>query len=536
MREKSRIREDEMTKKEYDKLRKERQLAEEINKLGVSGLVEDEDIVFDEEDYVYKKEQEKKEKSHTDINKDLFDNTIDGKNYSFVIEEHEDKKVEKKSAFKNQNSEAKNESEDFIPILGKTQRLNADKIKRATDKTTVIELEHINRKRASNNTEKGNLSKDDINEQKKNEENNKIVGLARKEKNKSNNEKDRIRQIEDENPCDTDSMQDELASKGEVFEELEAMKAMKKEAISKSVKDKDVKDTVDIPSFKNKVEKADSLEIDEQEAKSSFSINKESLKSKFKSFGENFKIAESDDEVMFSKKKMFRDTIIIIAIVVIIFFAYVFIIKGFKVPTVDETNKNVRVVQSKNASDKSDSEKNSTNTNKETLNEDTSSVSKKTEAEKEKDEAESKASEFDREAEQYKGQKGVYYTVFVGATKDKDGAESVAYNFARRGVKAKVIRNGGYYMLRVGQYFDYNQAYAESKRISAKGIQNYIASRNKYYDLKIAAYQTRIPYLTNEQLKTDYDDLKNQISSTGKNAQYVTNLDEIYNDAMKERQ
>ena len=227
---------------------------------------------------------------------------------------------------------------------------------------------------------------------------------------------------------------------------------------------------------------------------------------------------------------MVRDTVIIIAIVVIIFFAYVFIIKGFKVPSVDETNKNVKVVQSsKGKSDKNDKKADS-------LNEDTSKVAKKTQAEKEKDEAENKASELDREAEKYKGQKGVYYTVFVGATKDKDGAESVAYNFAQRGVKSKVIRNGGYYMLKVGEYFDYNQAYAESNRISAKGIQNYIASRNKYYDLKMAAYQTRIPYLSNEQLKTDYDDLKNQISSTGKNAQYITNLDEIYEDAMKDRQ
>ncbi len=115
-------------------------------------------------------------------------------------------------------------------------------------------------------------------------------------------------------------------------------------------------------------------------------------------------------------------------------------------------------------------------------------------------------------------------------------AESVAYNFARRGVNAKVVRNGGYYMLKVGEYFNYNQAYAQSRRISAKGIQNYIASQNKYYDLKIAAFQTRIPYLSKEQLKTDYDDLKNQISSAGKNEQYVQNLDEIYENALKERQ
>lgn len=90
-------------------------------------------------------------------------------------------------------------------------------------------------------------------------------------------------------------------------------------------------------------------------------------------------------------------------------------------------------------------------------------------------------------------------------------------------------------MLRVGEYFDYNQAYAKSKSIGAKGIQNYIASQNKYFDLKISAYQARIPNLSKEQLKTDYNDLRNQISSTGKNASYVTNLDEIYEQALKEK-
>lgn len=538
MREKSRIREDEMTKKEYDKLRRERQLAEEINKSGGAGFIEDEDIVFDEEDYVYKKEQEKKERRQTDVNKDLFDNTIDGKNNSFVIEDGErnDKEKEVKRIERNtENNVDEEDNDDFKPILGRTQRLHADKIKRATDKTTVIELEHIDRSKKKNKNlverEETSLSKEKKSQNE--EKNSRVLELAKKEK-ASREESDKIREIEDEEPCDTESMEDELLDdEGKVFEELEAMKAMKTEGISVAPIDKDKKAKVDLSSFgkKSKFEESDSEDRDrEARETSSDSEKKGTLKDKFKSFGDNFKLAGNDDEVMFSKKKMVRDTVIIIAIVVIIFFAYVFIIKGFKVPSVDETNKNVKVVQSsKGKSDKNDKKADS-------LNEDTSKVAKKTQAEKEKDEAENKASELDREAEKYKGQKGVYYTVFVGATKDKDGAESVAYNFAQRGVKSKVIRNGGYYMLKVGEYFDYNQAYAESNRISAKGIQNYIASRNKYYDLKMAAYQTRIPYLSNEQLKTDYDDLKNQISSTGKNAQYITNLDEIYEDAMKDRQ
>ena len=228
------------------------------------------------------------------------------------------------------------------------------------------------------------------------------------------------------------------------------------------------------------------------------------------------------------KAKMARDGIIIVAIIAVLFASYVFFIKQFTMPSVEETNnttKNLKVekkVDSKTTSDK-DGHKS------------TAEITQKTEAEKVRDENEAKASELDRQAEQYKNGKGTYYTVFVGATKDKDGAESVANNFANRGVEAQVVRNAGYYMLKVGEFFNYNDAYAKSKSISAKGIQNYIASQNKYYDLKISAYKTRIPNLSKDQLKTDYNDLRNQISSTGKNASYVTNLDEIYEQALKDK-
>ena len=228
------------------------------------------------------------------------------------------------------------------------------------------------------------------------------------------------------------------------------------------------------------------------------------------------------------KAKMARDGIIIVAIIAVLFASYVFFIKQFTMPSVEETNnttKNLKVekkVDSKTTSDKDGSKS-------------TAEITQKTEAEKVRDENEAKASELDRQAEQYKNGKGTYYTVFVGATKDKDGAESVANNFANRGVEAQVVRNAGYYMLKVGEFFNYNDAYAKSKSISAKGIQNYIASQNKYYDLKISAYKTRIPNLSKDQLKTDYNDLRNQISSTGKNASYVTNLDEIYEQALKDK-
>ena len=542
MREKSRIKEDEHIRKEYDKLRKERELAEEINKNGGAGFIEDEDIVFDEEDYVYKKNQEKKEKIHTEVNKDLFDNTIDGKNYSFTIEEDNDGVREYRSEKNNEADDRSRDADDseedfdFKPILGKTQRLQADKIKRATDKTTVIELGHLNRKNKAEENKEASRE-ESANETYKNKDNDsKLVEfVSQKDDSKEDNKaKDSIEEVTDLELVDDgtkDLVKADLYDSPEeehIFEELEAMKAMKTDGISVTPTDKTKKSKVDLSSLGKKAKKEEKNDGDEHDFEDD--ENKPSIKERFKKFSEGV-IPRSDDETtVFSKTKVVRDTIIIVAIVVIIFFAYVFIIKGFKVPSVEQTNKNVKVVQGNSR----ESGKNSNNNN--AINEDPSKVSKKTEADREKDEAESKASALDREADQYKGQKGVYYTVFVGATKDKDGAESVAYNFAQRGVKAKVIRNGGYYMLKVGQYFDYNQAYAESRKISAKGIQNYIAARNKYYDLKIEALQIRMPYLSNEQLKTDYDDLKNQIASTGKNSQYITNLDEIYKDAMKDRQ
>ena len=541
MREKSRIREDELTKKEYSKLMNERQLAEEITKNGSIGFVEDGDIVFDEDDYIYKKEHEKVEKKSSK-NKDLFDNTIDGQLNSFSVdqipeeEEDNDEEIITKEEIEKLNEEEKDE---FKPILGHTQRLHADKIKRASDKTTVIDLDKIKERE---------LKKAEIEEfdKKLNDKAEDVVEEINKNIEKTDEEKiekinrDKVSNVRERKISKEEKTHDksgENIDDGHIFEELEAMKAMRTDNIKSEPVKKEAKSKVDLSSMgkkKNKDKKVPdrikAVEDDKEDSKTKaidFGEKKDAFKKKFENIGKAF--SSDDDGEVFSKKKIARDSIIIIAIVVIIFFGYIFIIKQFKVPSVQETNKNVKITQNvKNKSNKA-------TTSDDAVNESTSKVTQKTEEEKAKDEAESKASALDREAEQYKNGKGVYYTVFVGASKDKDGAEAVAYNFARRGVNAKVVRNGGYYMLKVGEYFDYNQAYAESRKISAKGIQNYISAQNKYYDLKIAAFQERLPYLSNEQLKTDYDDLKNQISSTGKNAQYIKNLDEIYASALKER-
>lgn len=550
MREKSKRREDERIKKEYDKLQSERQLTEEINKNGSMSFVEDEDIIFDENDYVYKKDKEVRRDSSEKINKDLFDNTINGE--ISLDEERIQEDTEKESSIKQSitpddlekyNKEEKNE---FKPILGETQRLHTGNIRRSDDETTVIELGALDSVREKN--KKHPHIKDDVQkiDRKKKiysyEES--LPSKLKADEDKKEYEVKKIEKKTDDKDAKLKKMND-----GHVFEELEAMKAMNCKDISVTPTDSNKKEKVDLSSFgknkhKNKSNKklsVDKVTSTEKVASKNDRPKKEELKqkkenkksidikSKIGNIGKGIVGDDTGETVMFSKKKMIRDTVIVVAIVVLIFFSYIFIIKGFKVPTVEETNKNTKIAQEAKNKANVDSDNKG-------LNKDTKDITQKTEKEKEKDEIEAKAGELDREAAKYKGQKGVYYTVFVGATKDKDGAESVAYNFAQRGIDSKVVRNGGYYMLKVGEYFDYNQAYSQSQKISSKGIQNYIAAQNKYYDLKIEAYQTRIPNLSADQLKTDYEDLKNQISSTGKNSQYVTNLDEIYSEAIKEKQ
>lgn len=259
---------------------------------------------------------------------------------------------------------------------------------------------------------------------------------------------------------------------------------------------------------------------DEEASKSKLAAGISSVFSKMK----------TDDEPGYTKGKVIKDSIIVVALMLVVFFGYTHVIKNFSAPSVSETNKVSQMKADKRSSDK---EAQKSSKNGESV--DTSELAKKNSKIEEEDAITKEASDLDRQADQYKN-KGRYYTVFVGATKDKDGAESVANNFKARGVNSIVIRNAGYYMLKVGEYFDYNQAIVESRRIGAKGIQNYVSAQNKYYDLKIRAFETKIPKLTSEQMKTDYNDLRNQIASSGKDAGYLSNLDEIYQAGLKSKQ
>ncbi len=531
---------------ELSELKSERQIAEEINKNSFNRLI-DKDIVIEETDLAYRKDGFVSD--NRNIN--LFDDSIiDGQITidDLMNDESKEEGSSKTNILSTDEIRQIDEEEgnQFKPILGKTQRLNLRKIEEANKKYQE-ELEAKNYQSEFSDIEKDvNVILEEVNEDR--------VKSIENEAEKINDFEHKFDGAESQEDIDkkyeSDENEKNIESSGE-FEELENLKAMKRDGEITSRFELDNKETLENTLSKESLlEGADDFEESDvykrhsninNTKRSRLNINMSKINEVKKSFNQKIsaKIDDrarrkeeeefADETVIYPKKKMARDGVIIIILVVSIFFAYVYFIKSTNKPSVQETNNNVKHAKQINGS-------NNATTNNGELNSNTTKITQKTEAEKERDEIESKASSFDREAENYKGGKGTYYTVFVGATKSEDSAQSVAYNFKNRGVNAKVVRNGGYYMLKVGEYFDANQAYAESNRIGAKGIQNYVASQNKYYDLKIEAFRIRSTNLSAEQLKTDYNDLKNQISSTGKNQQYVINLDEIYNEALKGKQ
>lgn len=548
LKEKNKRKDIKYSESELNELKSERQIAEEINKNSFNRLV-DKDIIIEETDLAYRKDGFVSKSR----NIDLFDDTIiDGQMTIDDLMDDESKEEISSKTNVLSTDEIKQideeEGNQFKPILGQTQRLNLRKIEEANKKYQE-ELETKNEQSEFVDVKKDldeNIMLEDINDDRvKSIENEaeRIIDL----KNEFNNAESQ----EDFNEkYESDENEEHIESSGE-FEELENLKAMKRDGEITSRFDLDNRETLEKTISKESLlDGSDDFEVSDvyekhskinNTKKSKLNINMSKFNEAKKSFNQKIskKIDDrarrkeeeefADETVIYPKKKMARDGVIIIVLVVSIFFAYVYFIKSTNKPSVQETNNNVKHAKQINGS-------NNTTTNNGELNSNTTKITQKTEAEKERDEIESKASSLDREAENFKAGKGTYYTVFVGATKSEDSAQSVAYNFKNKGVNAKVVRNGGYYMLKVGEYFDVNQAYTESNRIGAKGIQNYVASQNKYYDLKIEAFRIRSANLSAEQLKTDYNDLKNQISSTGKNQQYIINLDEIYNEALKGKQ
>lgn len=492
LRERNKKRELAKQKAEIKDLKDERKIAEEINKVGI-GSFKNSEIVFTENDVVYKKSDGNfKSKSE-----EVFQSKIDGQ-ISFddfngrVTPQIDDEKIEATDV-KNDDKRRDNEA-----IISRSQ----DIIKSKNEDSKKIEAEDIDDKKDVFESEF------------------KIINSKKNERNES--------------------------AKDNTFEELESLKSMstsdlrvlnksslKKEKIEEksSRADHSILDKTIVKNGDEDLEKRESSALSRNLGK--LGNFKDKMIQKNDERRKRKEERESETE-MFPKSVVIRDFVIVVVLLVAIFASYVYMIKGFNRPSVEETNRSAKQTQATgNTKNTSSSGIDSTASNNAKS---TTEITQKTEAEKEKDEIEKKASALDREAENYKSGKGTYYTVFVGAVKSEDAANTYANSFAKRGVNSKVVRNGGFYMLKVGEYFDVNQAYSESYRITSKGIQNYVATQNKYYELKIEAFKIRSKNLSVDQIKTDYNDIKNQISSTGKNDQYIKNLDEIYNEALKSKQ
>lgn len=481
LRQKSENKENVQSKKELDKLKDERNIAENLKNNIMAPYFGNSDVFVKEEDIIYKNGVKTCKVSKAGDNEDI-------------------KKDSTKEDFTEENptEEEFKELEDMISMTGE------DKVRSKKLESKDIAKIESNKLNKSLDLEEDRTSNEP-------------------QKDLDTYEESEIEEDEDFEDDFEDTGIFGLKDKYDAFREKMASKKVERE-LKKYSKDREI-DEFEYDEPKNIFSKKDSknthvLEDSEEDTKSKLQSGITSMFSKIK----------SDDEPGYTKGKIVRDSVIVIALMLVVFFGYTHVIKNFSTPSVSETNKTSQMKADKRSQDKT---KGSTKDQGDEV--DTKELAKKNSKIEEEDSITKQASELDRQADEYKN-KGRYYTVFVGATKDKDGAESVSNNFKARGVNPVVVRNAGYYMLKVGEYFDYNQAAAESSRIGAKGIQNYISAQNKYYDLKIKAFETRIPKLTSEQLKTDYNDLKNQIVSSGKNAGYISNLDEIYEAGLKSKQ
>jgi len=490
---KSESKENIQSKKELDKLKDERNLTEKLNENIMAPYLGNSDIVVKEEDLIFKngvKLTHDSENQNDKLNLSANDKEQNDNEASKNIESSEGKLVDVKK--KEESVSKKDSHNDDLP------NKISDEEGRFEELEDLISMKNHDEEDQCDKYEHD----EDEYEEKYDEEFEDVTSLSLKERYDAFREKRANKKVEREI---------KKYSKDTELDEFEYDEPKKIFGFSK---------------------KSDSEDLEYLESDLSDSEDYGDKDSKLGAIKGLFSMDKSDDvydeegKPIFSKARIMRDSIVVVGLMLVVFFGYTHVIKNFSAPSVSETNK---ISQQKADKRSSDSNSKSVNT------EDTKELAKKNSKIEEEDAITKQASELDREADNYKN-KGAYYTVFVGATKDKDGAQSVANNFEARGVKATVIRHAGYYMLKVGEYPDINTASVESSKISSKGIQNYVATLNKYYDLKIQAFETRIPKLSAEQLKTDYNDLKNQIASSGKNAGYLSNLDEVYETGLKSKQ
>ncbi|WP_315169233.1 SPOR domain-containing protein [Metaclostridioides mangenotii] len=222
---------------------------------------------------------------------------------------------------------------------------------------------------------------------------------------------------------------------------------------------------------------------------------------------------EEDGEAL-PKTRRVRDTIVGIAVVAVVVVMYFTTVKGSNRP--DQSASNNTQTQSQN-------------TNNNTNNSSKKAIDKKAAAEKKVKEAEAKKA---KEMEALKDGGGEYYRVYAGAHNSEGSAKEAQDKFSSKGIDTKIVKSNGYFKLDAGDFDDYNEATERTSELSKKSIDTYIAKYDKYYDYKLEEFKKSAKKMSDEELKEEYNNLKDELKSKSGSSyrEYSKNLDEIYDE------
>jgi hypothetical protein len=220
------------------------------------------------------------------------------------------------------------------------------------------------------------------------------------------------------------------------------------------------------------------------------------------------------DSEALPKTRRVRDAIVAIAVVAVVVVIYFTTVKGSNRP--DQSASNNTQTQSQN-------------TNNSSNNSSKKEVDKKAAAEKKAKEAEAKKA---KEMEALKDGGGEYYRVYAGAHNSESSAKEAQEKFSSKGIDTKIVKSNGYFKIDAGDFDDYNEATERTSELSKKSIDTYIAKYDKYYDYKIDEFKKSAKKMSDEELKEEYNDLKDELKGKSGSAyrEYSKNLDEIYNE------
>lgn len=234
---------------------------------------------------------------------------------------------------------------------------------------------------------------------------------------------------------------------------------------------------------------------------------------------EEYEDYNDEEKERVPKKKRVRDAIIAVAVVAVVVVMYFTTVGGNKGDNLSVSN-NTKDTQTK-------SQTQSQNKNKESLAD--QKAREKAEAEKKAKEAEEKKA---KEMEALKDGGGEYYRVYAGAHNTEASAKEAQEQYASKGIESKIVKSNGYFKIDAGDYVDYNEASERTSELAKRSIDTYIAKYDKYYDYKLGEFKKSAKNMSSEELKEEYDDLKDELRGKSGSAyrEYSKNLDDLYSE------